>query len=132
MKNLFKGSLFLILLLLSVSCKSQETFVKTGIEVLRESGFACLEGKRVGLITNPTGVDSELRSTIDILHEAPNVNLVALYGPEHGVRGEVHAGDHISTQNDTSTGLPVYSLYGSTRKPTPEMLQNIDVLVYDI
>jgi len=124
--------LFLILLLLSVSCKSQETFVKTGIEVLRESGFACLEGKRVGLITNPTGVDSELRSTIDILHEAPNVNLVALYGPEHGVRGEVHAGDHISTQNDTSTGLPVYSLYGSTRKPTPEMLQNIDVLVYDI
>ncbi|MFA7458163.1 MAG: DUF1343 domain-containing protein [Bacteroidales bacterium] len=132
MKNLFKGSLFLILLLLSVSCKSQETFVKTGIEVLRESGFACLEGKRVGLITNPTGVDSELRSTIDILHEAPNVNLVALYGPEHGVRGEVHAGDHIATQNDTSTGLPVYSLYGSTRKPTPEMLQNIDVLVYDI
>jgi len=124
--------LFLILLLLSVSCKSQETFVKTGIEVLRESGFACLEGKRVGLITNPTGVDSELRSTIDILHEAPNVNLVALYGPEHGVRGEVHAGDHIATQNDTSTGLPVYSLYGSTRKPTPEMLQNIDVLVYDI
>ncbi len=124
--------MFLILLLLSVSCKSQETFVKTGIEVLRESGFACLEGKRVGLITNPTGVDSELRSTIDILHEAPNVNLVALYGPEHGVRGEVHAGDHISTQNDTSTGLPVYSLYGSTRKPTPEMLQNIDVLVYDI
>ncbi len=132
MKNLFKGSLFLILLLLSVSCKSQETFVKTGIEVLRESGFACLEGKRVGLITNPTGMDSELRSTIDILHEAPNVNLVALYGPEHGVRGEVHAGDHIATQNDTSTGLPVYSLYGSTRKPTPEMLQNIDVLVYDI
>ncbi|MDD5313907.1 MAG: DUF1343 domain-containing protein [Bacteroidales bacterium] len=132
MKNLFKGSLFLILLLLSVSCKSQETFVKTGIEVLRESGFACLEGKRVGLITNPTGVDSELRSTIDILHEASNVNLVALYGPEHGVRGEVHAGDHIATQNDTSTGLPVYSLYGSTRKPTPEMLQNIDVLVYDI
>lgn len=124
--------MFLILLLLSVSCKSQETFVKTGIEVLRESGFACLEGKRVGLITNPTGVDSELRSTIDILHEAPNVNLVALYGPEHGVRGEVHAGDHIATQNDTSTGLPVYSLYGSTRKPTPEMLQNIDVLVYDI
>lgn len=124
--------MFLILLLLSVSCKSQETFVKTGIEVLRESGFACLEGKRVGLITNPTGMDSELRSTIDILHEAPNVNLVALYGPEHGVRGEVHAGDHIATQNDTSTGLPVYSLYGSTRKPTPEMLQNIDVLVYDI
>ncbi|HHV04319.1 MAG: DUF1343 domain-containing protein [Bacteroidales bacterium] len=132
MKNLFKGSLFLVLLLISVSCKSQETMVKTGIEVLRESGFACLEGKRVGLITNPTGVDRELRSTIDILFQAPHVNLVALYGPEHGVRGDVHAGDHISTQNDPATGLPVYSLYGSTRKPTPEMLQNIDVLVYDI
>ena len=67
--------------------------IKTGIEVLKEQNFKCLEGKRVGLITNPTGVDNHLISTIDILHEAPNVNLVALYGPEHGVRGDVHAGD---------------------------------------
>ncbi|MEG1617359.1 MAG: DUF1343 domain-containing protein [Bacteroidales bacterium] len=100
--------------------------------MLRESNFKCLEGKRVGLITNPTGVDAQLKSTIDILHEAPNVNLVALYGPEHGVRGDVHAGDKIDSSNDPKTGLPVYSLYGKTRKPTPEMLQDIDVLVYDI
>lgn len=130
--NIFKGSLFLVIFLISLSCQSQEIVVKTGIDMLRESNFSCLEGKRVGLITNPTGVDRDLQSTIDILFEAPNVNLVALYGPEHGVRGDVHAGDHISTVNDPATGLPVYSLYGSTRKPTPEMLRNIDVLVYDI
>lgn len=106
--------------------------VKTGLDMLRESNFKCLEGKRVGLITNPTGVDAQLKSTIDILHEAPNVNLVALYGPEHGVRGDVHAGDKIDSSNDPKTGIPVYSLYGKTRKPTPEMLQDIDVLVYDI
>ena len=86
----------------------------------------------MGLITNPTGVDNRLKSTIDILHEAPNVNLVALYGPEHGVRGDVHAGDKVDNSADSSTGLPVYSLYGKTRKPTPEMLKDIDVLVYDI
>lgn len=106
--------------------------VKTGLEVLKEQNFACLEGKRVGLITNPTGVDNNMVSTIDILFKAQNVNLVALYGPEHGVRGDIHAGDHIATQTDSLTGLPVYSLYGSTRKPTPEMLQGIDILIYDI
>ena len=66
--------------------QAQKIRIKTGIEVLKEQNFRCLEGKRVGLITNPTGVDNRMRSTIDILHEAPNVNLVALYGPEHGVR----------------------------------------------
>lgn len=109
-----------------------EIKIKTGIEVLKDQNFKCLEGKRVGLITNPTGVDNHLRSTIDILHAAPNVNLVALYGPEHGVRGDVHAGDKVDSSNDPATGLPVYSLYGKTRKPTPEMLKDIDVLVYDI
>lgn len=73
-----------------------------------------------------------MRSTIDILHEAPNVNLVALYGPEHGVRGDVHAGDHVTDIKDATTGLPVYSLYGKTRKATPDMLKDVDVLVYDI
>ena len=106
--------------------------VKTGIEVLRESNFKILQGKRVGLITNPTGVDSQLKSTVDILNEAPGVKLVALYGPEHGVRGDIHAGDHVETVTDAQTGLPVYSLYGKTRKATPEMLKDIDVLVYDI
>lgn len=106
--------------------------VKPGIEVLRESGFQRLTGKRVGLVTNPSGVDSQLRSTIDILFNAPEVNLVALYGPEHGVRGDVYAGDHIADAVDEKTGLPVYSLYGATRKPTKEMLKGIDIMVYDI
>ncbi len=112
--------------------QAQKIRIKTGIEVLKEQNFRCLEGKRVGLITNPTGVDNRMRSTIDILHEAPNVNLVALYGPEHGVRGDVHAGDHVTDIKDATTGLPVYSLYGKTRKATPDMLKDVDVLVYDI
>jgi uncharacterized protein YbbC (DUF1343 family) len=106
--------------------------VKTGIEVLRESGFKILQDKRVGLITNPTGVDSQLKSTVDILSEAPGVKLVALYGPEHGVRGDVYAGDKVETAADPQTGVPVYSIYGKTRKPTPEMLRDVDVIVYDI
>ena len=106
--------------------------VKPGIEVLRDLNFAPLQGKRVGLITNPTGVDHRLVSTIDILHQAPGVRLVALYGPEHGVRGDVHAGDKVGTTTDPATGITVYSLYGATRKPTLEMLKGIDVLVYDI
>ena len=106
--------------------------VKPGIEMLQSKSFKLLEGKRVGLITNPTGIDSKFTSTIDLLHDAANVNLVALFGPEHGVRGDVYAGDKVDNLTDARTGLPVYSLYGSTRKPTPEMLQGIDVLVYDI
>ena len=110
-----------------------ETVVKTGLEVLIEQDFAPLKGKRVGLVTNPSGVDRNLVSTIDILADAPGVNLVALYGPEHGVRGSEHAGDHVTSEpRDPATGLPVYSLYGATRKPTPEMLKGIDVMVYDI
>ena len=106
--------------------------VKTGVEVLREGGFECLRGKRVGLVTNPTGVDSNLKSTVDILFEAEEVNLVALYGPEHGVRGDILAGEKVSDQVDAKTGLKVHSLYGKTRKPTAEMLAGIDVIVYDI
>ena len=119
-------------LLIPLSSSAQKIRVKTGIEVLKESNFRILQGKRVGLITNPTGVDNNLKSTIDILHEAPNVQLVALYGPEHGVRGDVHAGDKIDSFIDPNTGVPVHSLYGATRKPTQKMLEGIDVLVYDI
>ncbi len=106
--------------------------VKPGVEVLRDGGFAPLQGKRVGLITNPTGVDNSLRSTIDILHEAPGVTLAGLYAPEHGVRGDVHAGDHVATTTDPATGVTVHTVYGSKTKPTPEELKDIDVLVYDI
>lgn len=128
-----KRIVFITLLgLLATTAFAQKIKIKTGIEVLKEQNFKCLEGKRVGLITNPTGVDNQLKSTIDILHEAPNVKLVALYGPEHGVRGDAHAGDKVENETDPSTGVPVHSLYGKTRKPTPEMLKDIDVLVYDI
>ena len=104
--------------------------VLTGIDVLNKNGFELLQGKRVGLVTNPTGVDRHLRSTIDILNE--NVNLTALFGPEHGVRGDFSAGDHVSDQVDPQTGVPVYSLYGKNRKPSAEVLENVDVIVYDI
>lgn len=117
---------------ISVCTPTSSARVKPGIEVLRDRHFDCLQGKRVGLVTNPSGVDSRLRSTIDILFQAPEVNLVALYGPEHGVRGNVYAGDKVSDDTDPATGLPVYSLYGATRKPTPAMLRGIDVMVYDI
>ena len=125
-----KTAVLAMVILFAQSAQSQQ--VKTGLEVLRSQNFKLLEGKRVGLITNPTGVDNNLKSTIDILHEAPNVKLVALFGPEHGVRGDVHAGDKVDNMTDAKTGLPVFSLYGNTRKPTKDMLKGIDVLVYDI
>jgi uncharacterized protein YbbC (DUF1343 family) len=106
--------------------------VKLGIDVLEDNGFAELQGKRVGLITNATGIDSHGNSTVDILRRAPGVKLVALFGPEHGVYGADWAGAYVPSSIDRHTGLPVYSLYGPTRKPTQEMLKNIDVLVYDI
>ncbi len=106
--------------------------VKTGIDVLSDWGFDLLRGKRVGLITNPTGVTSNLQSTIDVLYRAPGVQLVALFGPEHGVRGDAEAGKLVENYNDKKTGLPAYSLYGATRKPTDSMLRGLDVLVYDI
>ena len=106
--------------------------VRTGLEVLMDSNFRILEGKRVALLTNPSGVDRQMRSTIDILYDAPNVNLVRLFGPEHGVRGNVYAGDPVYDSVDESTGLPVYSLYGAYRSPSDEMLQGLDVVVYDI
>lgn len=106
--------------------------VRTGIEVLRDRGFDLLRGKRVGLVTNATAVDRGLRATLDILHRAPSVRLTAVFGPEHGARGEFAAGDKVENYTDARTGLPVYSLYGRTRKPTSAMLENVDVLVYDI
>lgn len=109
-----------------------ENIVKTGIEVLRDRNFDVLQGRKVGLVTNPSGVDRELKSTVDILFEAPEVDLVALFAPEHGVRGDKYAGDKVGSERDARTGLPVHSLYGATRKPTAEMLAGLDAVVYDI
>jgi uncharacterized protein YbbC (DUF1343 family) len=134
MTNLIKfsaGSVIMFLMLAgSQALKCQ--VVETGLEQLMKSDFAMLKGKRVGLVTNPTGVDHSLRSTVDILFNATGVKLVALYGPEHGVRGEFTAGEYVTSERDVMTGLPVYSLYGRTRKPSKDMLQGIDIMVYDI
>ncbi len=122
----------LSLLLFALCAFGAAARVRTGVEMLRADSFRPLQGKRVGLLTNPTGIDADLNSTVDILHAAPGVNLVALFAPEHGVRGDVAAGANVANQKDARTGLRVYSLYGSMKKPTAEMLRGIDVLVYDI
>jgi uncharacterized protein YbbC (DUF1343 family) len=134
MNTLIKLSRSLMILILAMSGPGvlRGQIVETGLEELVKSDFEILKGKRVGLVTNPTGVDQCLRSTVDILFNAPGVTLSALFGPEHGVRGEFTAGEYVTSEKDAATGIPVYSLYGKTRKPTPEMFRDIDVIVYDI
>lgn len=125
--------IFLIVsVILSTFTAASAAKVKPGIEVLRDNDFAPLVGKKVGLVTNPSGVDSHLNSTIDILFSAPGVELVALFGPEHGVRGDAYAGAKVEDASDPGTGVPVYSIYGKNREPSAEMLKGIDVVVYDI
>jgi uncharacterized protein YbbC (DUF1343 family) len=121
-----------VALVLCAAQAGERPKVLPGVDVLRTQGFEVLKGKRVGLITNPTGLASDFQSTVDILAHAPGVKLVALFGPEHGVRGDMEGGAYVDNYIDQQTGLPVYSLYGRTRKPTPDMLKDLDVLVYDI
>lgn len=104
--------------------------VLTGIDVLERDNFKQLAGLRVGLVTNHTGRNREGRQTIDVLNKAPGVKLVALFSPEHGIRGL--ADENISDSKDDATGLPIYSLYGETRRPKAEQLKDLDALVYDI
>jgi uncharacterized protein YbbC (DUF1343 family) len=104
--------------------------VLTGIDVLERDGFKQLAGMRVGLVTNHTGRDRAGRATIDVLFKAPNLKLVALFAPEHGIRGV--AEEKVSDTKDEQTGLPIYSLYNDTRRPKPEQLKDLDALVYDI
>ncbi len=106
--------------------------VLAGIDVLASQGYALLQGKQVGLVTNHTGVDVNGKSTADLLARAPGVKLVALFSPEHGIRGTGLHGELVGDSIDPKLHLPVYSLYGSIRKPTPEMLNAIDVLVFDM
>lgn len=110
----------------------QEAPVRPGIEAFVANPPSFAAGKRLGLITNHTGVDSAGRSGVDLLHASGAVKLVALFGPEHGIRGTAAPGEKVSSGTDGRTGLPVYSLYGQTRKPTPEMLKDVDVLAFDI
>ncbi|MEK6571476.1 MAG: DUF1343 domain-containing protein, partial [Bacteroidota bacterium] len=120
---------FLLLFVgVGASLRSQ---VISGLDVLKKNEFAQLHGKKVGLITNQTGLSKDGRSSIDILFEAPNLKLAAIFSPEHGVQGTEDR-DTIESSVDPRTRLPVYSLYGKTRRPTSKMLEGLDVLVYDI
>lgn len=109
---------------------SADTKVLTGIDVLARDGFKQVAGLKLGLVTNHTGRDREGRQTIDVLKNAPGVQLVALFSPEHGIRG--NADEKVSDSKDEQTGLPIYSLYGDTRRPRSEQLKNLDALVFDI
>ena len=103
-----------------------------GVEVLARDFAGELRGLRVGILTNPTGMTRQLESTIDVVRELPGVEVVRLFSPEHGLRGQFFAGDKVSDMRDPVSGLPVVSLYGATRKPTPEMLEGLDAVLYDI
>lgn len=144
MKKIYFGCLIVLFLLSSFSLAaasndsadkqdvSSQEGLQLGIDVILDEELEKIQGKNVGLITNPTGVDQNLNSIVDLFHNHPDFNLISLYGPEHGVRGDAQAGDYVEFYIDDRTGLPVYSLYGETRKPTPEMLEDVEVLVFDI
>lgn len=123
-----------IALLLLYACLSPSANAKVllGIDMLERSGFRAIAGKRVGLLTHPAGVNRRGESSIQILLRAPNAELVALFGPEHGIYGNEQANVPVDNRIDSETGLPVYSLYGKYRKPTPDMLRGLDALVIDL
>lgn len=116
----------------SVATRPVAETVRPGIEVLLSDSLHQVRDRRVGLITNQTGVASDGTPTIDLLWEHPAVDLVALFSPEHGIRGEAPEGVAVGSEIDPGTGLEVRSLYGRTRKPTPEMLRDVDILLFDI
>jgi len=132
------------LLLTATACSALRSSAKTGSlkhtaarVVLGNENFLqnylhLVHNKRVALLTNPSGVNHRLQSSADVFMAHPQINLVALFGPEHGIRGAVYAGAHIENETDPHTGLPVYSLYGKQRKPTAQMLKDIDVILVDI
>lgn len=123
---------FILFYLFFLAVTLRASPVKLGIDMLQEENFATLEGKEIGLVAHPASVDSRQVSTITILRKAKNFHLTALFGPEHGIYADEYAGAKISNRKDAITGLPIYSLYGDTRKPTPEMLRGLDALVFDL
>lgn len=132
MKRLFTIFTLIFAFLPAFGQAAKAPKVMLGIDVLESMNFSPLAKKRVGLLTHPAGVNRNGRSTVDVLHRAKNVNLVALFGPEHGIYGDEKADVPVLDRIDRRTKLPVYSLYGKYRKPTPEMLKKIDVLVIDL
>ena len=138
-KPLFRFSSLLLVALLASSILIPEPLslsakpsIKLGIDFLEETGFGVLRGKKVGLLTHPAGKNGRGQSSVDVLYRSNLVNLVALFGPEHGIYGNEKAAVPVDDKIDRRTGLPVYSLYGKYRKPTPKMLSNIDCLVIDL
>ncbi len=135
--NRIRSGLAIASCLLPAALQAQTSGVRArpfrpGIEVLLSDSLHLIRGKRVGLITNHSGVLRDGRSTIDALARAPGVRLTALFGPEHGIRGVAKAGEKVATTVDSATGIPIFSLYGQTVVPTQEMLKDVDVLLYDI
>jgi uncharacterized protein YbbC (DUF1343 family) len=110
----------------------QTTKVLTGLDILEKENFKILEGKRVAVITNHSAINSKGINAVDVLHKSSKVNLVAIFSPEHGLRGKEEGGLLIKNSKDSVTGLPIFSLYGKTKRPTAKMLEGIDVLVFDI
>lgn len=106
--------------------------MKIGLDVFLEENYKQFKNKRVGLVTNMTGVNHKLTPTIDLFFNHPEINLVALYAPEHGIRGDAKEGEVVASGTDPLTNLPVYSLYGETRKPSKEMLDLVDVMIFDL
>ena len=114
-----------------IGCEKANQTVKTGLDILNEEKFAYLIGKRVGLITNRTGIDKDGNQNIDLLIDA-GISLIAIFSPEHGFYGKIEAGKEVQSSMNSHYGIPFYSLYGNTKSPTREMLNNLDVLLYDI
>jgi uncharacterized protein YbbC (DUF1343 family) len=124
---------FIVLNLIAIALAfSQQSRVKIGAEILIEKHLDLIKGKKIGIVTNHTGILPDGRHIVDVLNEIEGVKIVALFGPEHGIRGEVPDGKSISHGVDAKTGIPVFSLYGDVKKPTEEMLKDIDVLIFDI
>ncbi|MEW6506248.1 MAG: DUF1343 domain-containing protein [Bacteroidota bacterium] len=124
--------IFILLIILSDTITAQSQRVLLGIDILERDNFSIIENKRIALITNQTGVNKKLVSTVDLISKAKNVELVAVFSPEHGSRGLSKAGEIVNDFIDSTTGIKYYSLYGKRTKPTAEMLYNIDAIVYDI
>ncbi len=145
MKKIFAG-LFFILIFSFLSCSpsllhqpksetsplSRKGKVILGVENFLQNYKHLVKGKRVGLLTNPSGVNSKLQSTADLFAADPDIHLTALFGPEHGIRGAIYAGETVTDEVDPHTGVPVFSLYGKHRKPTKSMLDSVDVIFVDI
>jgi len=134
-----KGSLLVFLIFVSpaiVYAGGNQTkykyVVKTGLDRLLKDKFDLIKGKRIGLVTNQTGITRDIKNNIDTITSIKDANLVALFAPEHGLMGCEQAGEHIKSYKDTKTGIQVYSLYGKSKKPTSQMLKNIDLLLFDI